>query len=486
MEAGAATGPILDSGLFSCSVVRNQSTTLASSVARQIEREIIESGWKEGVLLGNEDDLSRTYGVSRATLREAIRVLGYSSLVEMRRGPGGGLYVRSPPTDAVVETMVVYFEVSDLTLQEICEARQVTEGLAVRLCVDNASDDDIRELEASLSTTAADAPDAFKVSRELARLSSNAALSLFVQALTRLARTRIEERSGSVPLSPPGRTVDVVCAIKARDEQAASQALGRALEDELAEILSRAPNVSGGSAKRPVLERNGRTSLADQVAQDIRRRIIAKGWPQGHVLGSESDILTSYGVSRATLREAVRMLEHHNVAMMRRGPGGGLVVQRPDPSRAIETTCRYLEHISFDTSDLHAIRDAVERATASLAAQRITPVGAARLGEALERERRIDAVEINTVSHTIHAILAELSGNRFLEFCTAVLSRLTGGNVDVQRVGTDLERVRTEVNLIHSRIVDAVVHGDSARAARRMGDHLDAVVDYIDLARTQG
>src|SRR2546430_16497264 len=59
--------------------------------------------------------------------------------------------------------------------------------------------------------------------------------------------------------------------------------------------------------------------LAEQTAEKIEMRIIEMDWPVGKVIGSEHDLLADYGVSRAALREAIRLLEDHNVAYMRRG-----------------------------------------------------------------------------------------------------------------------------------------------------------------------
>src|SRR4051812_32028391 len=63
--------------------------------------------------------------------------------------------------------------------------------------------------------------------------------------------------------------------------------------------------------------------LASVVAQRIEDDIVASGWPEGQVLGSETDLLERFGVSRAVVREAVRIIEHTGAARMRRGPGGG-------------------------------------------------------------------------------------------------------------------------------------------------------------------
>ena len=71
-------------------------------------------------------------------------------------------------------------------------------------------------------------------------------------------------------------------------------------------------------------------TLASVVASRIEDEVVARGWPIGEVLGSETELIERFAVSRAVLREAVRLVEHAGVARMRRGPGGGLVVSEPD------------------------------------------------------------------------------------------------------------------------------------------------------------
>ena len=78
----------------------------------------------------------------------------------------------------------------------------------------------------------------------------------------------------------------------------------------------------------PVIYRYAK--LARRAAEQIIADIIELGWPVGHILGSEAELLDRYAVSRAVLREAVRLMEHQHVARMRRGRGGGLVIDEPD------------------------------------------------------------------------------------------------------------------------------------------------------------
>ena len=65
-------------------------------------------------------------------------------------------------------------------------------------------------------------------------------------------------------------------------------------------------------------------------------------------------------MSRAVLREAVRLLEFHSVAQMRRGPGGGLVVAEPQAQASIDTIALYLQYRKPNREDLRCVRDAIE------------------------------------------------------------------------------------------------------------------------------
>jgi hypothetical protein len=98
-------------------------------------------------------------------------------------------------------------------------------------------------------------------------------------------------------------------------------------------------------------------TLAAQVARRIEDETIGSGRPVGHNLGSEQELQDRHGVSRAVLREAVRLLEYHGVARMRRGPGGGLIVTAPDPTASMETITLYLDYRRTGAADLVVVRE---------------------------------------------------------------------------------------------------------------------------------
>ena len=89
----------------------------------------------------------------------------------------------------------------------------------------------------------------------------------------------------------------------------------------------------------------------------------------GKSLGSEQALQQRYRVSRSVLREAVRLVEHHQVARMRRGPNGGLLVCEPDAAPATHAIIIYLEYLGTTTGELLDARLLLEPLAASLAAR---------------------------------------------------------------------------------------------------------------------
>ena len=100
--------------------------------------------------------------------------------------------------------------------------------------------------------------------------------------------------------------------------------------------------------------------LGEVLAEAIENEIIAAGWKVGDVVGSESELCERYGVSRAVFREAIRIVGHHGVAEMRRGPGGGLVVVAPSVDAAVRTVSLNLEYLDIDPGQINEARLAIE------------------------------------------------------------------------------------------------------------------------------
>jgi DNA-binding FadR family transcriptional regulator len=123
-------------------------------VADQLRELIMTGELSPGERLPNEALLAREFGVSRATVREALRVLAAQNLLRTAKGAGGGSYVTLPTVDHISEFLQsninLLTESRDVRLDELIEARLLLEVPAARLAAKRRSDEDVERLRAAI------------------------------------------------------------------------------------------------------------------------------------------------------------------------------------------------------------------------------------------------------------------------------------------------------------------------------------------------
>jgi DNA-binding FadR family transcriptional regulator len=224
----------------------------------------------------------------------------------------------------------------------------------------------------------------------------------------------------------------------------------------------------------------GTAKGAEAVARSVFADVMAEGLAPGDLIGSEPDLVARYGVSRAVWREGVRILEHHHVAVMRRGPAGGLYVEAPSAAAVSDVVAVYLERHQTRVEDLMEVRLGVEAAVVDLVIQRAQPKTEADLRAVLHAEQAVPGAELSETAHGLHNQLAALSGNRVLELLARILIRLTRMH-EMEHAPREMRRAaRAGVGRAHSAVVDAIVARDRELARHRLKRHLEALVDYLD------
>ncbi|MBT0626354.1 FadR family transcriptional regulator [Pseudomonas fluorescens] len=123
--------------------------SLVDQALEQLRRRITEGKWAIGERLPTEPELSAELGISRNTVREAMRVLAFSGLIDIRQGDGSYLRSMTDPLGAMRA-------LSHCTLEQAQETRQILEVEAIGLAA-------VRRTEADLSAMR----DALKASAEL-------------------------------------------------------------------------------------------------------------------------------------------------------------------------------------------------------------------------------------------------------------------------------------------------------------------------------
>ncbi|MDG4666100.1 GntR family transcriptional regulator [Mycobacterium sp. 236(2023)] len=127
-----------------------RSPKTAELVAGTLRRMVVEGQLKDGDFLPNEAELMAHFGVSRPTLREAVRVLESERLVEVRRGSRTGARVRVPGPEVVARPAGLLLELSGATIADLLTAKSGIEPMAARLLAESGSEEAFDELEQML------------------------------------------------------------------------------------------------------------------------------------------------------------------------------------------------------------------------------------------------------------------------------------------------------------------------------------------------
>lgn len=471
----------------------------AAQIARCIEAEIVRRGWPIGASLGSEAALQQRYGASRSVLREAVRLVEHHQVARMRRGPNGGLIVCAPDAGPATRAVVIYLEYRGTTLDDLLDARLVLEPLAAALAAEQIDEAGIERLRAVLSAEQQRpglpaARDEFHVA--LAQQSKNPVLQLFIEVSMRLTR-RFALSSRTDSATEALEALDrlhydhsgIAAAVTAGDSARAKALSERHVQAVTAWLQQHRRGDRSGRARPRQVRRLDpeapRGKLAEVLAAAIADDIAASGWQVDAVFGTEAALLERYRVSRAVLREAVRLLEYHTIAHMRRGPGGGLVITRPQAQASIDTIALYLQYRKPSREDLGRVGDAIEIANVAKVVQlRNEPEVAAMLdtlnpsmdfaaGEAAGEMRKAAAEEFR-----FHIGLAQLAGNALLDLFLRIIGELvrrhwssTGGQPPAAADVVAVEHA-------HLRILQAIRAGDDSLARYRIRRHLDAATTW--------
>lgn len=218
---------------------------------------------------------------------------------------------------------------------------------------------------------------------------------------------------------------------------------------------------------------------AELVAAQLRRQIVLGERAEGELFPPELRLMTELGVSRPTLRQALRILENEDLVRIQRGRNGGTRVSRP----AIPTAGRYLNNLLLfqgaTLDDVHTARLLLEPAAVAEIAGTVDAEGIASLrGLIAESTSQTDPVEFRRLGARFHVRLVELTGNRSLTLFAELLAGLL--DVPIERHNADRlarQRPSQAAALLdhHSRVVDLIEAGAAREAARHWREHLDAV-----------
>ena len=122
----------------------------SGEIVSQIERAIFDGDLKAGDRLESERELAERFGVSRITVRDALRVLEARGLVYVKVGASGGAFVTETNADQVAESISTMILLRKMTLSGVAEARTIVETATSELAAERADAGAIDRIERSV------------------------------------------------------------------------------------------------------------------------------------------------------------------------------------------------------------------------------------------------------------------------------------------------------------------------------------------------
>jgi DNA-binding FadR family transcriptional regulator len=222
----------------------------------------------------------------------------------------------------------------------------------------------------------------------------------------------------------------------------------------------------------------------EQVADQLRELIMAGRLARDERLPNETLLASEFGVSRATVREALRLLAAQNLIRTAKGAGGGSYVTLPT-----------VDHLSdYMSSNISLLADARDLTLEELVETRmLLEVPAARLAAKRRKESDLDrlreAIPPDTaelgphaeyaVNSDYHTRLIETCGNKLLLIATRPLFEALTTHLQRSRLSRDFHLA---LHAQHRIITEAIEAGDEDAAASEMQSHLEFLVPHYERA----
>ena len=218
------------------------------------------------------------------------------------------------------------------------------------------------------------------------------------------------------------------------------------------------------------LERGKKVS--ERIAREIVYDIVSQGLQPGDRLPPETVMVRDYGVGRASLREALRILEVQGLINIKAGPGGGPLVMGSDPQHVGRTLALHLQMMEVTLEDLLEAKIQLEPMQAYSTAEQQKPEVMAKFKTIVDEMSQPDADQ-NRLSREFHRAVAGGSGYPVLDILALTVAHIFNERVEDPGEGIAPGQTPEEVIEEHIAISKAILAGNGARAQKLMKAHMD-------------
>lgn len=222
------------------------------------------------------------------------------------------------------------------------------------------------------------------------------------------------------------------------------------------------------------------SKTTDIIIEQIRTAILEGRLKPGDRLPPEKELGDQFGVSKQTMRESLRALEHMGLIVLRKGSGGGAFIVEVEEQVVVQNLANYLYFKNLTIENLSELRRIMEPHSARCAAEKINREELARLKEINEKTRegieQRNWSEVTRKEIEFHRLIASQTNNPILILILDFVETLLE---DFKKILQPDEMFINSVLISHEMIYQAISLGDGEAAAREMLNHVLAVDQYL-------
>ena len=217
----------------------------------------------------------------------------------------------------------------------------------------------------------------------------------------------------------------------------------------------------------------------DVLADHLREQILSGTLVEGTSLPAERDLVGQTGLSRGSVREALRMLESEGLVRTRPGRHGGSIISRPGQEAVTRFVSLFIRGRRIQFRSLVETREAIEPMLAGLAARHRTAQDLDRLKAVTAdlEDAYPDVPRFLIENVNWHNAVAAASHNELLAAFLASISKAVHDATAMEDFASD--EMRKVVMHAHRRVLEAIVGGDADAARRRMERHVRAYREQV-------
>ena len=222
----------------------------------------------------------------------------------------------------------------------------------------------------------------------------------------------------------------------------------------------------------------------EQVADQIQTMIYSGALGRGDRLPSESALAKQCGVSRATVREALRVLAAQNLIRTDKGASGGSFVTLPSIDHISATLNSNISLLTaardITLDEFLEAREMLEVPAARMAAQRHDTEGLRHIHESIPGQPlSLDTDQQFTYNRDFHSAIVEATGNTLIVISAQPIFSVLQTNLARSTLDSEFHEA---INAHHVDIADAIQRGDGDTAAKLMHEHLSYLRPFYEMA----